>query len=588
RVIGRDPEFITAATEDDDIPFEEVAKMTIWSQYHNPKLALLGEPIYVKLQKMVKESLICGTAIGRAYWRREGIKRLNYKARVEETGKEGDVQKMAEYASKYGYKLKFIEKYEETPFLDDFDLRHIPFFFFFPDPYFSEPGKMRFKIERDFYSMNELIAEAEMFGYDKAVMNEIANKDKRSLSFTPELDKDFMYRYNQLFADINQQTFTNDDARVQLLIVDKMWENGRVHVIVNEKYVLTGKEGMESPYKLIRDPFVFSQNVLVPHSFYSRSEIDAIKRIEDAMNDMTNMRLDNIFQALSSIYLVNNRVMEDADSFVPLPNSVWSVKDVDKAMREIKGQDVTAGVYKESSELYSFIQRIAGVTDYAKGGENITLAGRTYGGLRLAQEAANIRFLIKSTVFEQVTLKSLGYMMLEMARQFINKDRVVRIMGEKTLEHKADFYKIKAADLKSIKGFMDIQVIPSSTRAVDEQAEAMKLNGLADRIALQKPPFDRMTPELYDRFLLKYLPLFGFRDAIYWVRSMRGQEGKQKGENKPPKEEKQVEKPNTNLPVNETQMVTPTGIQNQPNPLEQLLANQAGIPNQPQTPPLGL
>lgn len=573
RIIGRDPEFITAAIEPEDIPYEATAKMVLEYEYQNPKLHLLGEPIYLKLQKMVREALITGTAIGRGYWRREKIKRAVYKGKIGE--KEDNIDKIIQLAQKMGMKkdeIEYVKKYEETPFLDDFDLKHLPFFFFFPDPNIVEPGKMRYKIERAFYTKEELINEAAIFKYD---LSEIA-QDGKTPSFTPDINKDFLYQYSQLFSDValEKNLSTEDNDKISLFIVDKVWENGRVHVFVNEKYNLTGEEGIPSPYDLIKDPFIFTYNIPQPHLFYGRSEIDAAKRLEDGINDLTNMRNDNLYQAMSSVWLLNPKVLENAANFAPYPNSVWMTKDINLALREVKGQDVTAAVYKEVDTLYQYVQRISGITDYTRGAEGITLAGRTYGGLRLAQEVANARFAIKTTLFEQVTLRSLGYMMLEMARQFFDKDRIVRLTGVGKNDIENEYYTIDVSKLKSIKGYMDIQVLPSSTRAIDEQAEAMKLNGLLDRIATGRPPFDKMTDNLYYRFLLKYLPLFGFHDAIYWVREMK----KTQQQATPPQEgEKPTEQ---NIPVNMEQIMTSSGIQKQPSPLEQILANQQEIPNQ--------
>lgn len=575
RIIGRDPEFITAAFEPEDIPAEGVARMVIESQYDNPKLALLGEPIYLKLQKMVKEALIAGTAVGRGYWRKENVKRPKYNVEIEKTGKSGSVEEMYDYAKEYSSKdLKFIKEEQNYKFLDDFDLKHLPFFFFFPDPMFTEAGRMRYKIERDFYTANELISEAERFGYDPQAVKEALSEEKKA--FTPIISKDWLYYYNQLFGSLSNDIFNDDDDKLRVIVIDKMWENGMVWVYANERHCLT-PQGMKSPYDTLRDPFIFTHNVTQPHSFFSRSEVDAIKKLEDNINDLINMRNDNLFNAMSSFYLINPVLFEEGgENFLPYPNSVYKVKDIMAALREVKGQDVTAAVYRETAELYGYIQRISGVNDYVKGAEGISLAGRTYGGLRLAQEVANVRFLVKSTLFEQITLRALGYMILEMSRQFINEDRVVRIIGEKSLLYDSDFYKISALELKKIKGFMDIKIIPSSTRAIDEQAEVMKLNGLVDRVGSGRPPFDRITPELHERLLLKYLPLFGFKDASYWIRKMResvnqGTNSVNQGMNK--------EKPKTNLPVNKEEVMTTNGIQNQPAGLEQLLANQAEIPN---------
>ena len=55
RLIGKDPEFMFVAQEPGDVQYEDVARLAVETQYNNPKLELLGEPIYLKLQRMVKE-----------------------------------------------------------------------------------------------------------------------------------------------------------------------------------------------------------------------------------------------------------------------------------------------------------------------------------------------------------------------------------------------------------------------------------------------------------------------------------------------------------------------------------------------------
>ena len=110
--------------------------------------------------------------------------------------------------------------------------------------------------------------------------------------------------------------------------------------------------------------------------------------------------------------------------------------------------------------------------------EGETIAGGTYGGMRLVQEMANARFIVKSRLFEKVTLRSLGYFILEMSKQFINKDRMRRIIGD---SGEAQESVLEAGKLKAIKGMFDIKVIPNSSMVIDQQAEAVKLNSLADR-----------------------------------------------------------------------------------------------------------
>lgn len=523
RIIGKDPEFTPIAMEGDDVPFETTARIALESQYHNPKLSLRGEPIYMKLFKGVKEQLLIGNAVWRAYWRRENQKKPQYLINFERAGIKDseDIAGTYKMAKKMGKEdeIKYTKKIVDSPFIDDFDLRHVPFFFFMPDAQFDMPGQMRYQTEREMMSLQDLIAEAKIFKYDEAVLKEIVTmQEERRGGFTPDISKDFMYEYKDIFQNISEEAFTTDDERVPLLIVDKMWMGDRVAVFVNEKYNLTGDLGIPNPYDVMTNPFIFGQNIPIPHSYFAYGEVDAIKKLEDGATDMLNMRFDNLIQSMLNFWVYNPNMMANGDEFVPIPNSLTAVTDVDRAVRMLKANDVTPTAYREAEEMLGIIQRVTGVNDYVKGSEGSTLAGRTYGGLRLVQEAANARFIVKSRMFEELTLKSLGYFMLEMSRQFIDKDRIKRMVGKSGDIEEAT---VKASELKAIKGFMDIKVVPNGSMVVDQQAEIMKFNTLADRFVSQKGPFEGIPPEVYDKFLLRFLQLYGITDAPYWIRTIK-------------------------------------------------------------------
>lgn len=586
RIIGKDPEYTVIAEEPSDVPFEQSAKSIIQIEYENPKLELLGEPIYLKLLKGVKEAIITGNAVLRPFWRREVRKAAMYLANLEPAGiveeeNAQDVLKTAKEINKEG-DVRWTTKLKDSPVLDDFDLKHKPFFMFFPDKGFDMPGRMRFKIDRDYMTFDELVSEAEAFGYDEAKMQEIAALvDEGKSGFTSELPKDFMKDYYDLFADPDgEKTFTTDDDKVPLLVVDKMWENGIVHVFVNEKWQLTPEGGMRSPYDIMFDPFIFVGDTPIPHSYFNRSVIDSIKKLEDGVTDLWNMRYDNLVQSMLNFWLVNHNFIAEDDEFVPVPNSITSVTDVDRAVRPLKGNDVTGNAFTEANELIKIIERITGVNDYVKGNEGETLAGRTYGGLRLVQEAANARFIVKSRMFEKTALKSLGYFILEMSRQFIGKDRTKRMLGE---FGKIEEQTAKVSDLKSIKGFMDVKVVPNASAVIDQQAEALRLNSVADRFVSQKGPFANIPEAVYDKFLLKYLQGYGITDAPYWIKAI--QESRVKKQGQPTSSVDGGVKPE--VPVPGVPGPTPLGpevgavptiqsdqITTQPNPLEMI--NNAG------------
>lgn len=537
RMIGRDPEFTCLAQEPNDVQYEELAKTTVESQYNNPKLELLGEPIYLKLQRMVKEALITGNAVGRPMWRRQTKPMVKYVASLDRAGikDEADIMKVVQAAQKLGKEdeVRYGKKFAESPFLDDFDLHHLPFYHYFPDAVMIEPGRFRYHIERQYMDFDELSDEAKRFKYDAAAMADIQKAyDSGKLATNPSSDstvtKDFMYEYQDLFAITDNRMFATDDEKIPLLFVDKMWtSDGKVHVFVNETYQVTPEDGIDNPYDIKKPPFIHVHDIVIPHSYYSRGEVDAIKKLEDGANDLMNMRFDNLLQSMLNYWLYNPKLMANGDEFVPVPNSSTAVKDVERAVRVITGQDVTPNAYNEANLLAEMIKQISGTKDYVQGSEGGTLAGRTYGGMRLVQEMANARFVVKSRLFEKVTLKALGYFMLEFSKQFMSKERVLRMAGDLgSISEK----KIEPAKLKSIAGFIDMKVVPNSSMVIDQQAEAMRLNAMADRFQTNKGAFKDIPNEVYDKFLYKYFLANGITDAIYWVRAI-AQARSGKGEN---------------------------------------------------------
>lgn len=592
RFIGRDPEFTAVAVEPSDVAFENSAKLAIEMEYNNPKLEILGEPIYLKIYKGAKEGLITGNFVLKAMWRRQTKKRIAYLANFDKTGHQNEpdismVIKQAQEMQAEG-EVTYSKKLVDAPFLDDFDVRHIPFFHFFPDSAFDMPGRMRQKIERDYMTFEEIVDEASVFEYDTAVLNELKElQDKKQSGFTPGETKDFLQQYQELFTNsVNPLITSTDDETVPLFIVDKMWMGDRLGVFVNEKHNLTGDKGIRNPYDLMVDPFIFGQDVVMPHSYFAWGEIDPIRKLEDGATDILNMRFDNLLQSMLNYWLYNPKFLTNADEFVPIPNSTTAVGDINKAVSMISGKDVTATAYKEVEEMLNIVHKTSGTEDYVKGAEGESLAGRTYGGMRLVQEMANARFIVKSRLFEKLTLKSLGYFILEFSRQFINKDRAKRMLGEMgDLEDKV----LKASDLKQIKGMFDINVIPNSSMVIDQQAEAIKLNAVADRFVTEKGPFKNIPDEVFERFLLKYLTAYGIHDAIYWVRSIRENRIKNTKEAEKIKTDVANNTPlggGPNIPPSPTPAL-PTGNEviqsdqiagNQPNPIEQLLQNEGQLP----------
>ena len=340
-------------------------------------------------------------------------------------------------------------------------------------------------------------------------------------------------RYEKDFKDLfGKEDYTFEDTtnpKVERLM---MWEDNRFAVVIGRKICL--RDG-ENPFDFKRKPIFAVKDIPIPGEFYAWGEIDPIKKLEDGMTDIMNMRFDNIARALMKMWMVNPDLVIDEEEFVPMPDGLVHVRDINNAAREMPVSDVTSSAYAEAREIYSIIQGTSGVTDYAKGVEGRTLVGRTVGGLRLLQEAANARFALKMRLFEHLALKTVGNAFLELDKQFISKERVLRITGE----YGDKVIKVSPEKLRTNVGYLDLDVVTNSSEAVDKQFEILKWNAIVDRVG--KPPFDMLPRDIMDKIAVKYWEAYGIKEAPIWMRLMKVERKKMEKEMKKIVEEKKRE-----------------------------------------------
>lgn len=499
RMVARSPEFNVKARNPDDQWLEKFYTPLIKFQWNHPELK--QRPMFKRLSDGLKECFITGNAVGMVPWERRTRRVKRWKPVSSMLGVTADnlddildrngwtVAGFLKYLEANGIEPEWAEAEEDEVYIDDPVFDHVSIFRFFPDPKGKSIDRMAYAFRRYYTSYADLAKENKDMGgiYKNMEHVERLAKAKDKVENTAE----GLNYENEIASIFDSEDYTHKDETDHQLEVLEMWEDNRLVKVVNRKAVI--REG-GNPYHCGKIPFVGMHDIPIPNQFYAWGEIDPVKKIEDMMSDISNMRLDNVVRALLRMWLLDPTKLVDGEEFIPEPDNVIQVTDLN-AVKPLDTQDVTASSYKELQEWHSLVQYVSGVTDYSRGSGNEAV-NDTATGIELLQQAANARFAFKIQMFEKLMLEPIGHFYIEHNRQFINEERAVEITDQ-------EWIKVGPNHLRAAKGSLDLVVESGSTEAVNERVETLKWETLMDRIG--KPPFDSLAPDALDEIAKRYL-----------------------------------------------------------------------------------
>src|SRR5205823_4458461 len=107
-------------------------------------------------------------------------------------------------------------------------------------------------------------------------------------------------------------------------IMEVWTDDGRVMTMINRKAIVRAHE---NPFDHGEKPFVRIVDYLNEHEFWGSGEIESIEGLQDAINAITNQRVDNIRLTMNQMYGVNTRAIEDLRDLRSRPGGVVRVKD---------------------------------------------------------------------------------------------------------------------------------------------------------------------------------------------------------------------------------------------------------------------
>ncbi|MFA5151508.1 MAG: hypothetical protein WC554_02995 [Clostridia bacterium] len=456
---------------------------------------------------LTKMCLIYGTCIAKVDWKKEYRKVKRFRAKIDEFGN-----------PVYDDKGKpVIEKVEqEILYYDDPYIYPIDIFNFYIDPKATSIDTAEYCIMVTETTMDRLRQMQKMGIYKNVNMVEeikgtIRHDDGR-----------------ERFINVDKHDPNNSiDKHSQKVTLYEHWEDDRVIVLAEEQVVIRDEE---NPYWHCRKPFVSGIICPVEHQFYGIGLMEMVESLQNELNDLRNLRMDNLKLAINCMYKIARDADVDIDNLINEPGGVIQTNYVD-GIEALETKDVTTNAFTEAKIITDDIQTTHGIYDYSKGRPSQDRETAT--GILSLQEAANYRFKLMILLLCKNILGRGSEFMVDLNEQFINTDKIFKLTGEQ--------YTVTQYDVEDIIGRFDFEPVGASLEGLSKYARLEQLlryrQIFAGNPEFNQTAFDKELMKLLhflnpDQFFRQMIPqnMMGQMSGQNPMQSMLNQSGQMSGQ----------------------------------------------------------
>lgn len=487
RMFSRLPSFRVQTEDDNDERDEMALENLLRYQMNHPYL--VDDPMISRFASTAKEMFITGNAWAMAPWMYKEVEVEEWQPTVPELGIMDASWENKEIARKWGAALDWKLVKVKKKVIDSPVMQHKSIFSVYPDPKKKWVSQLGYVIINEMYTMDELMEMVNIMPEKYKNIDEL-KRMKAMKNFGGGRDYN---QYTEEYANIfnSKDWSTKDETQGQFEVMMRI-KPDRVDIVVNRSLTIRSGENPNGDGKL---GLALMKDIPIPNELYAWGEVDPIKRMEDAMSDMSNMRVDAVFTDLLRMYMVDSQALVDGEEFYPEPGRVIHVKE--RGAVEVLDPGSTNGsAYKEYEQWGNMIQKVSGVTEYATG-ESGAGQNPTARGVELLQQAANARFFFKLRLFEEMGLKAVGTMYINRNMRFFDADQKINVDGNKMT--------VYVDQIRSIRGNVHFIVETGSTEAVDSTAEFNRWFKVLELIGENKAPFNNLSQQALDYVAEKVL-----------------------------------------------------------------------------------
>ncbi len=287
------------------------------------------------------------------------------------------------------------------PVIDTVPLENI-----FPDPYGEDIEDCRYVIERKIVDFDYLKAleKADDEDESKPYKNIDQLKGTQFTGTPPHFDK---------LASVGETTGTSGgDSTRNIVELLEYQEDDRFITVANRKVVI--KPARTNPFFHLQKTYHMLKDYPLDKEFWAMGECDIMAALQDKSNDLENLKIDNLFQALNRMYVVQRNKNLKADQFVSRPYGlIWS--DDVNAVKPLEQVSIPREVFGEKDLTRQDMERVSGAWEYAQGATPERKETAT--GIVKLQQAALRRFSLKIMLAQRGPFKKMLTQIMQLNQQ---------------------------------------------------------------------------------------------------------------------------------------------------------------------------
>ncbi len=172
---------------------------------------------------------------------------------------------------------------------------------------------------------------------------------------------------------------------------------------------------------------------------YDKGIIELIEDEQDEINELRNLRVDNVNLIMNKIIAVIETALVDPKDLVSKPGGIIrlkaNVQDVGKALMPINMPDVTQSAYKETFEIERQVQERTGANRVTLGtSSEVRDTNQTLGGMELLRQTFNERLAAYGMLIESSFLIRAAEKIYSLIYQKLGHKDLMPILGDHPVE----------------------------------------------------------------------------------------------------------------------------------------------------------
>lgn len=174
-------------------------------------------------------------------------------------------------------------------------------------------------------------------------------------------------------------------------------------------------------------PFAILRNYTDSNLFYARGDVEVLIPMQEALNDTSSQKRDNLAYALNNMWQIDPRFKHLAEQIESMPGAVFPIPK--GALTPIDKQDVSPAADTEISRLTQAM-RTASAADAAVQGVSQKFSRTTATEISAQLNQASTRFTTKIQNLEDEGFAQLARILYKCIQIFVTKEIAVRITGK--------------------------------------------------------------------------------------------------------------------------------------------------------------